>query len=128
MNSIKRTLAYGFLLWVIPFGVAIAIFPLRETQYPFFETIMPVTLTVTVVVLSALYLGRVEANPLNEAIKLGLIWFGMSLLLDLPLFLRGPMQMSFVDYMQDIGLTYLIYPIVTVGFGYLLGRKAVAVS
>lgn len=30
------------------------------------------------------------------------------------------MKMSFADYMMDIGLTYLIIPAVTLGFGYSL--------
>lgn len=31
--------------------------------------------------------------------------------------------MSFANYMMDIGLTYLIFPIVTVGFGVILRKK-----
>jgi hypothetical protein len=37
--------------------------------------------------------------------------------------MEGPMKMSFADYMKDIGLTYLIIPIVSIGFGYLLEFK-----
>ena len=33
------------------------------------------------------------------------------------------MKMSLPVYFADIGLTYLIIPVVTVGFGYLLGRR-----
>ncbi len=120
MKSWKRTLLYGFLLWLIPFFVAFLIFPLREGQRPFFETIMPVTLTLCVVILAVLYLRHVESDYFSEAVKLGLIWLVISLIIDLPLFLLGgPMQLPFSEYMQDIGLTYLIFPIVTTGFGYL---------
>jgi hypothetical protein len=34
--------------------------------------------------------------------------------------------MTFLKYMYDIGFTYLIYPTVTIGFGYLLQRKGSA--
>lgn len=36
------------------------------------------------------------------------------------MFMEGPMKMSLVDYVMDIGLTYLIIPAVTVGFGYVM--------
>ena len=39
------------------------------------------------------------------------------------LFSEGPMKMPFADYIKDIGLTYLIIPMVTLGFGYLLQQK-----
>jgi len=47
----------------------------------------------------------------------------MSVVIDLFMFMWGPMKKTFPDYMTDIGLTYLIYPIVTVGFGLILKKK-----
>jgi hypothetical protein len=123
MKSMKRTLIYGFLLWLIPFAVSIPIFPLKQSQSPLFETIMPITLTVFVCVFSIFYLKRMEGGFLSESIKLGVIWFGISIIIDLLMFMWGPMKMAFTDYMMDIGFTYLIYPIVTIGFGYLLEKK-----
>ena len=123
MNSIKRTILYGFLLWLIPFVVSIPIFPLKKAQSPLFETIMPVTLTLCVVFFSVLYFRKMNKGFLSEAIKLGIIWFVLSIIIDLLIFMWGPMKMSFINYMMDIGFTYLIYPIVTIGFGYLLEKK-----
>jgi hypothetical protein len=37
--------------------------------------------------------------------------------------LESPMQMSMGDYMMDIGLTYLIIPIITIGFGLILEKR-----
>jgi hypothetical protein len=54
----------------------------------------------------------------------GVIWLGINLILDLLLFMEGPMKMPFVDYIVDIGLTYLLIPIITAGFGYLLEEQA----
>lgn len=123
MKSAKLAVLYGFLCWIIPFAVAFMIFPLRESQRPLFETIMPITLTVCVVVFSILYFRKMDGGFLAEAVKLGVIWFLMSVVIDLLMFMWGPMKMTFSDYMADIGLTYLIYPTVTVGFGYLLERR-----
>ena len=123
MESIKRTILFGFLLWLIPFVVSIPILPLKEAQSPLFETIMPIALTVCVVFFSILYFKKMKSGFLSESIKLGIIWFVISIIIDLLMFMWGPMQMSFINYMIDIGFTYLIYPIVTIGFGYLLGKK-----
>ncbi|MGA9363403.1 MAG: hypothetical protein WBW16_03450 [Bacteroidota bacterium] len=123
MKSTKRALFYGFLLWLIPFMVAFFVFPLRESERPLFETIMAVTVTLAVVVLSVLYFGKVEGGFLKEAVRIGILWFLMSIVIDLLMFMWGPMKMSFLDYMFDIGFTYLIYPTVTIGFGYILQRR-----
>ncbi len=123
MKSIKLTIIYGFLLWLIPFVVAFLIFPLRQSQSPLFETIMPITLTVCVVLFSILYFRKMQSGFLLESIKLGMIWLGISIVIDLFMFMWGPMKMSFINYMMDIGFTYLIFPIVTIGFGYLLEKK-----
>jgi hypothetical protein len=84
---------------------------------------MAVAVTVAVVVLSVLYFGKMESGYLKEAVKIGILWFLISIVIDLLMFMWGPMKMSFLNYMYDIGFTYLIYPTVTVGFGYLLQRK-----
>ena len=84
---------------------------------------MPVTLTICVVVFATLYLRRLSANVLAEAVNLGLMWFTISVVIDLAMFMWGLMAMSFVDYILDIGLTYLIYPIVTIGFGYVMEQR-----
>jgi hypothetical protein len=123
MKSMKRALLCGFLLWLIPFLVAFIIYPLRETERPLFETIMAVTVTLAVVVLSIPYFRKTDGGYLNEGIKIGILWFCISIAIDLLMFMWGPMKMSFRDYMFDIGFTYLIYPTVTIGFGYLLQRK-----
>jgi len=66
------------------------------------------------------FVRKLEAGFLKEGVLLGLVWFIIGIVLDLLLFMEGPMKMSFADYMMDIGLTYLIIPIVSFGFGYLL--------
>jgi len=123
MKSIKLALIYGLLLWLIPFVTAFIIFPIRESNYPFFETIMPISLTVSCVIFGYLYMVKLESNFVAEGVKLGIIWFIMSVAIDLPMFLWGPMERTFGSYMTDIGLTYLIYPTITIGFGFLRARE-----
>ena len=61
-----------------------------------------------------------------KALVIGVAWLVINLVIDLPLFSAGPMAMPLADYVKDIGLTYLIIPVVTVGLGYLLETKNAA--
>lgn len=114
---------FGVLTWLIPFVVSILIFPIHDTERPLFESIMPLVVTLCAVVFAVLYLGKVTSSFLREGILIGMVWLVINLLIDLPLFSAGPMAMPLAEYIKDIGLTYLIIPAVTVGFGYLLQRK-----
>lgn len=119
MTSIKKALIFGFLVWVIPFAVAFMIFAIRESNRPLFESIMPVVLTGCIVLFSALYFKKAQSASTVEGLKLGLIWLAISLVIDLLMFMQGPMKMPLGNYMADIGLTYLMMPIITTGYGYL---------
>ena len=123
MKSIKKTLFYGFLIWLIPFATAFLIFPIHESNRALFESIMPVVVTICVVFFANVYLRKSHENFLREGMLIGIIWLVMSFAIDLAMFMQGPMKMSFLDYVMDIGLTYLIMPIITIGFGYLLKKR-----
>jgi len=124
VKSIKHVFLYGLGIWVIPFVVAILIFPLHENERPLFESIMPVVVTLSVVLFSILYFKKIETAYLKEGILLGVIWFLISIAIDLLMFSSGPMKMGFVEYWKDIGLTYLIIPAATVGMGILIQTKS----
>jgi len=124
MKSYKLALFYGFLIWLIPFVVAFLIYPIKTSNRALFESIMPVVLMICVVLFSILYLRKVKTDFFKEGILLGVIWFAISLVIDLTMLMpESPMKMSFADYMMDIGLTYVIIPTICVGFGYLLERQ-----
>jgi hypothetical protein len=121
MNSIGRAVWYGFLSWLWPFVIAVGIFPLKKSHTPLFESLMAVVVSATAVLLGCRYLQRHGIPSLRAAITLGSIWLLVSIGVDLPLFSWGPMKRSLADYMMDIGLTYLIYPIVLAGL-YIASR------
>ncbi len=125
MKSIKKALLYGFLVWLIPFIVAILLSSVRKHNRPLFESLMPVVITISAVPFLILYFSKLQAHFLKEAVLLGIIWLAISLILDLLLFMEGPMKMSFTDYMMDIGLTYLMIPTISIGFGCLLEKRRI---
>ena len=122
MKSLSKALLFGFLVWLIPFVVSVAIFPLKKANPPLFESVMPVTLTVCAAVFAGLYYRSVERRFLREGVLLGVLWLLMNLALDFPLFHWGPMAMPVTRYVSDIGLTYLIFPAFTIGAGAMLER------
>ena len=124
MSRYWKLVLYGILIWLIPFVVSVLIFPFHETERPLFESIMPVVVTLCAAVFGVLYLRRTTGVFLREGIVIGLAWLVISLLIDLPLFSAGPMAMPLAEYVKDIGLTYLIIPVVTISLGYLLQSKA----
>ena len=124
MNKSVKLVGFGFLIWLIPFLVSFVIFPLRNANRPLFESIMPIILVLTVMIISVLYFKKIEKESLKEGLIAGVLWFVLSLVIDLMLFLpASPMQMSFSDYMIDIGLTYLIILMIPIGIGALVNKK-----
>jgi hypothetical protein len=106
------------LIWLIAFAVAVVIFPIRESNRPLFESIMPVALAGAVVVFGVRYFRAVTTAFVPEGLRLGLLWLLISVAIDAPLMLvGGPMKMTVGQYLADIGLTYLLMPVITLGLG-----------
>lgn len=116
MKSWGKALGFGVLVWLLPFVIAFLAFPFRESARPVFESIMSVSVTAAAVILGLLYLRHVESHLIREGLLVGLLWLVMCVAIDAPLMLfGGPMQMSFGEYMGDIGLTYVGIAVVTTG-------------
>ncbi len=124
MKRNTKIILYGFLLWFIVFIISIAIYPLHESSRPFFESIMPVAITGFTIVFSILYFKDIRENLIKEGVMVGIIWLAINIIFDLFLFMEGPMKMSPADYLMDIGLTYLIIPIITIGFAFILESRS----
>jgi hypothetical protein len=120
MNRYLKIVLFGFFIWLIPFMVSVLIFPLRTSQRPLFESIMPVVIAIWTVFFAVIYLSGLKSDFQKEGISLGIAWLLISIILDLLIFVIGPLKMSLWDYATDIGVTYLIIPTITFGFGYLM--------
>ena len=113
-----KAIGLGVLVWLIPFVVAFLIFPIHESSRPLFESIMAVIVTGSAVGFGLLYMRRVIHGFTGEAVRLGILWFVIAIVIDAPLMLfGGPMKMSLGQYMADIGVTYLCIPVVIWGIG-----------
>jgi hypothetical protein len=125
MTNWRTALLHGFLVWLIPFLVAVLAFPLKASWRSLFESIMPLALCVVVVVCARRYFRRVGKPSVTEGVMLGLLWFAISVAIDLPLMLSPPISYSLEEYAADIALTYLMIPVITTGMA-LQQRRGVS--
>ena len=124
MNKNLKIVIFGFMVWIIPFAVSFLFFPLKASMRPLFESIMPLVLTIAVVTLTYYYMKNIDSDFVREGILIGIVWYIINIAIDLVMFLpASPMHMSFADYMMDIGLTYVMIPVITIGMGFLLNSK-----
>ena len=120
MNRYLKIGLLGFFVWLIPFVVSVLIFPLRAVQRPLFESIMPVVIAIWTVFFAVIYLSGLKSGFQKEGILIGVAWFLMGIILDLLIFVDGPIKMPLWDYALDVPVTYLMIPTITFGFGYLM--------
>ena len=120
MQSFKKAILYGVLIWFIAIAIAMLIFPIRESNRAFFESIMPVVISIATSYFSFQYLRSIKDNFIKEGLYFGIIVIVINLLIDAVLMLSpSPMQMTPLAYFQDIGFTYFMILPITLGFGYL---------
>lgn len=119
----KKAIIFGFLLWAILFMVALLFTPIRFADRTLYESIMPVVVVTSTVVFINLYFMKVENGFVLEGIVTGMIWLTITVTVDLLMFSSGSLKMGVVDYIKDIGIAYLMIPVITTGSGYLLTKK-----
>jgi hypothetical protein len=125
MNKHIRNILYGFLAWLIPFVTSI-FFYTREGVLTIdvflFKTIMIVVGSTSAAFLLISYFKKIDTSYLKEGIIVGLTWFGINILLDLLVLI--PMSgMSVADYFTQIGLRYLVMPVMSIMVGASLANK-----
>jgi hypothetical protein len=122
MRWLARELGFAVLAWLVPFVVSVCIFPLKKSHPPLFDSLMGTTLAGSTVVLGCAYLRRSAGNSIAQGARLGLVWMAANWLLDGLMFSSGPMKMSLGRYFADIGVAYLMIPVITIGLSQM-GRE-----
>ena len=125
MNKYVRNVLYGFLAWLIPF-IASFFFYSREGKLTIdiflFKSIMIVVGSFSAAILLVSYFKNINVDYFKEGIIVGMIWFGISIVLDLLILI--PMSgMSITDYFMQIGLRYLAIPAISIAVGTALKNK-----
>jgi len=124
-NKYLKNIAYGFLSWLIPF-VASLFFYTKEGVLTIdvflFKSIMIVVGSITAGFLLVSYFKNINVEYYKEGIVVGLTWFAINILLDL-LILVQMSGMSVTDYFSQIGLRYIVIPVMTITIGAALNNK-----
>lgn len=125
MKKFLVNVLYGFLAWLVPF-VASFFFYTSEGKLTIdvflFKSIMLLVGSVTLAFLLVSYFKKINSSYFKEGILVGLIWFGINILLDLVVLI--PMSgMSIADYFTRIGLSYLVIPVMCITVGASLANK-----
>ena len=125
MNKYLRNVLYGFLSWLIPFVSAFFFYSGKgelTIDIFLFKSIMIVVGSVSGAFLLILYFKRVHEDYLKEGVVLGVAWFGINIFLDLLVLI--PMSgMSFSEYFVQIGIRYLVIPVMAIMVGVALANK-----
>ena len=120
-----KNVAYGFLSWIVPF-VASLFFYTSDGELAIdiflFKSIMIVVGSVTAAFLLISYFKGIGADYLKEGVTLGLTWLFINLLLDLVV-LVSMFGMPVGDYFTQIGLRYLVIPVMTITVGAALQNR-----
>ena len=120
-----KNVLYGFLAWLIPFVISIFFYTqeggLRIDIF-LFKTIMIVVGTISAAFLLVSYFKKIETDFLREGIIVGIVWFGVNIILDLIILI--PMSgMAIPDYFTQIGLRYIAMPAMSIAVGASLANK-----
>ena len=116
---------FGFIIWVIPFGVAFCFLTDSGTMSIdkiALNTFLLLITTIIEVILTALYLTKLKDNFVKESIWLGLSWVALNWLLDIIVWVPLA-KLNYIEYFTDIGLRYLTIPMITIMAGFILQKS-----
>ena len=113
---------YGFLSWLIPFLSAF-FFYTREGELTIdiflFKSIMIVIGSISAAVLLVSYFKKIGTGYLMEGILVGFTWLIINIVMDLLILI--PMSgMGIPDYFTQIGLRYIVIPVMCIMVGLVL--------
>lgn len=125
MNKYVRNILYGFLAWLIPFVASIFFYSEEgglTIDIFLFKTIMIVVGSTFAAFLLVSYFKNIYADYIKEGIIVGVVWLAINILLDL-LILIPLSGMSIEDYFTQIGLRYLVMPVMSIMVGKAIANN-----
>lgn len=113
-----RNIVCGFLSWLLPFAASIPFFG-RNGQLaipqPLFKSLM-VVIGGGIGIWLLLFAFRGLRLTASRGLAVGIFWLAINIALDAAVLL--PMSgMGFLPYLEDIGLRYLLLPMIAAGLG-----------
>ncbi len=126
IKQFVKVTIFGILIWLVPFVVSFGFYN-QERQLvineTYFKSIMVVVLSAIIVLLSVYYFKSLKSNYIQQGLVAGLWWLVINLGLDAAILLPS-LKTNFGDYFMQIGIRYLMMPIIVIGIGYLLKKRS----
>ena len=110
----RRIVAYGVVLWLVPFAVSFVLFAIHDSNRALFESLITVVGVAVAVGAALVFFRSVRDVRPASGIAVGFAWAAISIVIDLPIFLFV-FHMPLPDYAADIALTYLCFPLIVGG-------------
>ena len=127
MDKNLRILFYGFLVWLIPFLVSVPLYspqgqPLYDLQV--IKSFLIVIGASVGAVLALWYFKDTEKSSAKEGAVLGFSWLVINSVLDIVVLVYLLKGMALLTWAGQIGLRYLLMPIMTVAMGAAMEIRA----
>ncbi len=122
MKKVLKIGYFGFLTWLVPFVVSLLFFT-KEGQ-PIMDiflikSIMIVLSSTFGAFLLIIYFRKIDLNFLREGASIGVSWFVINCILDI-LVLLPFTGMSMTTWFAQIGMRYLMIPVMSISVGYIV--------
>jgi hypothetical protein len=117
-----KNIILGFLSWLLPFALSFLFYKpggVLVVPYATFKSVIILIGSLCGSFLLFHYFKSVNKNFISNGVFVGFSWFAINIFLDV-LFLLPMMKTSFEDYFMSIGASYLVIPVMSITFGYLL--------
>ncbi|MFH0885232.1 MAG: hypothetical protein V1861_05985 [Candidatus Micrarchaeota archaeon] len=118
MDKNARIVLFGFLTWLLPFVASFLFFDPQAQKLTidetFFKSIMIVLSSLIGVCLLIKHFSAIRKDYVREGVIVGACWIAINWALD-AVVLLPMMNVDFTAYFMQIGLRYLMIPIISVG-------------
>lgn len=129
MKQPIKLIGFGSLTWLVPFIVAIFFYTadgeLAIDKF-LFKSLMLVVAGIFNTTLLVLMFRTVTDEYIRTGIIIGLTWLAINIGLDL-IVLVGMLDTNLATYFREIGLGYLIIPIISIAMGKAIAQSQTAV-
>lgn len=123
-------LACGFLIWIVPATLDFFLYPLMLSFLHLLDTLLVAVLVLMAIVCAVRYFKTTEGDFLMEGIEIGALWFLIAIAMGLLVAFVFPSslprigaEVTPVTFFMSIGVFFVLVPVITIAFGYILEKK-----
>jgi hypothetical protein len=119
MKKMIKLIGFGVLTWLVPFVIGFFFYTpdgkLAIDKF-LFKSIMIVVSSINGAFLLVIYFKKIDESYRKVGLFVGIVWLAINWGLDL-LVLLPMAKMSLPVYFAEIGLRYLVIPVISIGMG-----------